>query len=1023
MARDGMKGNRRPQNDPDPLNDPHDRTSTPDGSSETIEREDRSEDRHPSCPVVGVGASAGGLEAIQGLLSHFPDAPDLAIVVIQHRAHDRKSMMASLLARHTRMAIEELSDGAETQPNRIYLGPADKDVSIMNGALYCTEPAQHKGPPLPIDHFFRSLARDQAERAVGIVLSGTGSDGTLGIKEIKASGGMAMVQDPKQAHYDQMPRNAIDTGLIDHVRPVEEMAGELIGYLKHPYMQRPPAQDAEKKFESQLQKVFLTIRQETGHDFSHYKRNTIKRRIARRLAVHQIENIDTYIRYLGDNPSEARTLSKELLITVTGFFRDREAFDSLSENVIRPLIENRPANAPVRVWVPGCATGEEAYSIAILIYEQMRESNKLHDVQVFGTDLDGDAIERARYGRYPKSIAGDLSTERLGQFFSEEDNHYRVKTHIREMLVFAAHNLIREPPFSRLDLISCRNVLIYMNSTLQQKLLPLFQYALHPGGVLFLGESESIGTFADLFEPVDARHRIFRRKKGQADYETGTPGFHFPVQRSQRSDESTRATDRRMRDVSGLVEKVILREYSVPCVLIDQVCNVLYFNGDTSPYLAQPGGQPTLNLLHMARPEVHHKLAGLIKRAASERRKVIERNAPVGVDEHHSGTDITIRPIREFESQDGCMLVVFRPRLRDAATTDQDSHLDQRPNQEKDARIEALEQELQSTREYLQTTIEELETSNEELKSANEELQSTNEELQSTNEELDTSREELQSTNEELRSVNTEHQARIAELSKARDDMNNLLGCTEIATLFLDKEMKIRLFTPAARRLFRLIERDIDRPLEDITTVIEYDDFARDLVSVFDTLKRIEKEILVGGDTWYLMRIVPYRSRDNVIQGVVATFIDITRQKQATLAMQQRDFAEAVVHTVRQPLLVLDAELRVMLANRAFYKTFEVAPEDTDGRLVYELGDRQWDIPRLRELLEKIVPQNSGFDGFVIEHDFPRIGRRKMTLNARQTARDKQQTGNILLAFDDVTEAGANANEREQDKRSQDDDG
>jgi len=958
----------------------------------------------PPCPVVGVGASAGGLEALQRLLGHMPADSHLALVVIQHRAHDRQSMMSSLLQKHTGMKIEDVTDRTDIRTGGVYLAPADKDISIMHGALHCSEPTPHRGPPLPIDHFFRSLAQDQAERAVGIVLSGTGSDGTLGLKEIKAAGGMVIVQDPRQASYDQMPRNAIDTGLIDYVCRVEEMPKELVSYLKHPYVQVPAAQEGERKLESQLQRIFLIIRTETGHDFSHYKRNTIKRRVGRRLAVHQIENLNEYVGYLRSNSEEVEILSKELLITVTAFFRDHEAFEALAAKAIRPLIQDRPPSAPIRVWVPGCATGEEAYSVAMLIYEQMHKSDKIHDVQVFGTDLDEDAVERARCGRYPKGIAGDVSKKRLQQFFSEEDSSFRIKSYVREMLVFARHNLIKEPPFSKLDLICCRNVLIYMDTTLQQKVLPIFHYALNPGGYLFLGESESIGGFADLFEPVEVRHKIFRRKEGRAGYEPHRPDFQVPLQPAEAPDESETGGRHARRDIAALAERFILREYSAPCVLVDQEYNALYFNGDTSRYLMQPGGEPTLNLLQMARPQLHHKLAGLLQRAAREHHKVIEEDVPVGTDEEHSGTDIIVRPLRDHEGEGGLMLVVFRPRRRE----DQGRTAREVLVEEKDARIQTLEQEIQSTREYLQTTIEELETSNEELKSANEELQSTNEELQSTNEELDTSREELQSTNEELRSVNAEHQAKIDELSKNNDDMNNLLGCTEVATLFLDSKMRIRRFTPQARKLFRLIEGDIDRPLQDITTVIEYDDFVEDVQNVIDSLERVERELCVGDETWYIMRVLPYRTGENVIDGVVVTFVDITPQKHAALASARaRCFAEAIVETIREPLIVLDSHLKIVSANDAFYRTFQVKIAETEGRLIYELGNRQWDIAPLRELLEKVIPQNTRFHGFVVEHDFPHIGHRKMVLNGRQVVHGDEKSGKILLAFDDVTESAA----------------
>jgi two-component system CheB/CheR fusion protein len=956
------------------------------------------------CPVVGVGASAGGLEALQGLFAHVQANLKAAFIVVQHRASDRTSVMLSLLEKHTELVVKDITDDMKVEPGTIYLAPANKDIFILNGVLFCSDMSAHTGIHLPIDSFLRSLAQDEAERAICIILSGTGSDGTLGVKEIKAAGGMVMAQEESQAKYDSMPRSAIDTGTVDFILPVEKMGEQLAQYISHPFLTRRKAPGLERRFESQLQKIFVLIRTETGHDFSHYKRNTIQRRIARRLAVHQIETLDQYVRLLQENEGEVKVLARELLITVTSFFRDSEAFEALAEHVIRPLIEQRPPDSTLRVWVAGCATGEEAYSVAMLMQEEMTKANKRFATQIFATDLDEESIETARRGLYPKSIAADVSAERLRRFFTEENSSYKVKGTLREMLVFATHNLIKDAPFSKLDLLCCRNVLIYMDGTLQKKLIPLFHYTLDVGSYLFLGESESVGTFADLFAPVDARHKIFRRKPAEAGYE---PEGQMPFAHltEQARDEKT-VQKKPAQDVSSVAEKIILRDYSLPCVLVDGDFNVVYFNGDTSCYLAQPGGRPTFNLIQMARPEVHYRLSLLLKRAFHEKHVAVERDIQVRVNDHYLDIDIVARPVIEPGFGDNLMLVVFKSKQKEKKPGEEGAAPVALPEQKKDTRIRELEQELQSTKEYLQTTIEELETSNEELKSSNEELQSTNEELQSTNEELDTSREELQSTNEELRTVNSEHQQKIDELSKLYDDLNNLLGTTEIATLFLDNDLRIRRFTPATRRLFRLIDRDIGRPLGDISSMLTHEDLASDIRSVLETLTRIEKEVSVEDDAnaCYRMRIVPYRTGENIIEGAVVTFVDIADYKKAVvLAAEAGSAFEAIVETIREPLLILDTNLNVVGANPAFYRFFHARRDETIGQHIYDLGNHQWDIPDLRRLLEKIVPENTKFEGFRVTHEFPQIGERTLLLNARQTMLKGETTGRILLAFEDVT--------------------
>jgi two-component system CheB/CheR fusion protein len=979
---------------------------TPQEEPEPAEHRERA-----GCPIVGVGASAGGLEALQGLFDHVPNDPPMAFVVVQHRATDRTSVMKSLVEKHTSFRVNDIDDGMKVRPGTIYLAPADKDVSIMNGAFFLVEPPQAPGLRLPIDAFLRTLAQEEAERAIAVILSGTGSDGTLGVKEIKGAGGMIMVQKEEQAKYDSMPRSAIDTGMVDFILPVEQMGEQLAQYLTHPFLAQRKTPEMGKKLEDQLQKVFLLIRHETGHDFSHYKRNTILRRVSRRLAVHQIDNLENYLKLLTANSEEVAFLARELLITVTNFFRDHNAFTALQEHVIRPLVTERPSDRPIRIWVAGCATGEEAYSIAMLLMEEMGKAERHHPVQVFATDLDEGSIEVGRRGLYPKSIAGDVSPERLKRFFTEENNHYKVRGNIREMIVFAKHNLIKDAPFSKLDLVCCRNVLIYMDSTLQKKLLPMFHYTLNTGGYLFLGESESIGTFADLYAPVDAKHKIFRRKPVQTGYQPEGEAPAYPEAKAK--PQPAKAAQ----DFTKVAERVILRDYSLPCVLIDEEYNIVYFNGDTSPYLVQPGGRPTTNVIQMARPEIHYRLSLLLKRTMHEKRMALEKDIQLRTNDHYVNIDIMARPIVEPGIGENLMLVVFKSKPKERNPGEEGVPLVEIPEEEKNTRIRELEQELQSTKEYLQTTIEELETSNEELKSANEELQSTNEELQSTNEELDTSREELQSTNEELRTVNSEHQQKIEELSKAYDDLTNLLGATEVATIFLDHDLRIRRFTPAARKLFRVIDRDVGRPIDDITTNLKYDGLLADVHSVLQTLARVEKEVRGENGEWYQMRIVPYRTAENIIEGVVVTFLDIDAQKKAFAASAAAaDWAKAIVETIREPLLILNGQLQVMEANQAFYKYFQTRPENTLDRQVYELGNHQWDIPALRELLEKIIPQDSKFEGFRVTHRFAKIGERTIVLNARQTMLKGEATGRILLAMEDVTGREPAEKEKESDR-------
>jgi two-component system CheB/CheR fusion protein len=968
----------------------------------------------PTFPVVGIGASAGGLEAFEQFFAHMPAATEsgMAIVLVQHLDPTHKSILSDLVKRYTRMQVHEVEDGMTVEPNCAYIIPPNKDMALLHGTLHLMDPGAPRGLRLPIDFFFRSLAQDQRERAICIVLSGTGTDGTLGLKAIKEVGGMAMAQEPESAKYDGMPRSAIATGLVDYILPAREMPEQLIAYVQHAFGQAPrKAPDAVPRAADLHKKIFVLLRAQTGYDFSHYKQNTVRRRIERRLALHQIEKLDAYVRYLQKNPLEVEALFRELLIGVTSFFRDPEAFEVLAEQAIPRLLTGKGPGEPLRVWVPGCSTGEEAYSIAMLLQEQVVAKRQDLKIQVFATDIDREAIDKARAGVYPNSIAADVSPERLARFFRQEDTAYRIKKMIRDLVVFAVQNVVEDPPFSRIDLISCRNLLIYMEPELQKKVVPLFHYALKQDGFLMLGNSESIGEFVDLFAALDRKWKLYQRKGGVAPRPVM---LDFPgpmLAREETPGRGAKAGEGAAQvDFRELAQQALLAHYTPACAIINERCEVLYIHGHAGKYLEPAPGEASLNILRMAREGLKLELTTAIRKAVAQKEAIHYRGLRVKANGETHRLNLMVQPVLEPASMRGLMLVIFEdvPPQNDleAVGVPEDQITDT------DQRIVALDQELRAKDEYLQTAIEELETSNEELKSTNEELQSANEELQSTNEELETSKEELQSVNEELVTVNTELQRKLDELARANNDMSNLLAGTEIGTVFVDNDLLILRFTPTATRVINLIQTDVGRPIGHIASNLNYDHLVEDIQTVLDTL--IPKEIEVSGREggWYLMRILPYRTLENVIEGAVMTFVDITAQKEMqeqlrelTQAVQAaRGYAESIVDTIREPLLVLDTGLRVVSANRSFYESFQVRPEETGGRLIYELGNRQWDIPQLRELLEDILPQHNSFNSFRVTHDFESIGRRTMLLNAREVRQEASGERLILLAIEEVAE-------------------
>ena len=873
--------------------------------------------------IVGIGASAGGLAAFEAFFSGMPaDAdPGMAFVLVQHLAPDHKSILTDLIRHYTRMQVFEVEDGMRVQPNCTYIIPPGRDMAFLNGNLQLLAPLAPRGQRLPIDFFFRSLAQDQRERAICIVLSGTGSDGTLGVRAIKGEGGMVMAQNLESAEYDGMPSSAIATGLVDYELPPAEMPAQLIAYAGRALAKATRlVTPATPQDENAQRKIFILLRGQTGHDFTGYKSSTIQRRIARRMAVHQIETINDYVAYLQQTPTEVEALFRDLLIGVTNFFRDPEAFKELEEKIIPGLFEDLPAGSLLRIWSPGCSTGEEAYSLAILMAEHVEKRRQNYHVQVFATDIDKRAITTARAGVYPASIAADLTPERLARFFTAESDGslYRIHKSIRDMLVFSEQNLTKDPPFSKLDLISCRNLLIYLGGDLQKKLMPLFHYALNPGGVLFLGTSETTGEFVDLFHTLDRKLKIYRRKDDLNNPQGSVlTRFQVPVATTERLpllNSGKKAIVGKL-SLRELTEQTLLHQIAPAGVLVNSGGDIFYLHGRTGMYLEPTQGEPGVyNILKMAREGLRPDLSIALHQAVRENNIVRRPNLRVKTNGDFTQVNLTIRPMSNrpmsadvsTKIEEQLYLVILEEVLMSelvnthptlisegsemptelgagTATEFGASSLADGSNQH----IAALHQELRAKEEYLQTANEELETSNEELKSSNEEMQSVNEELQSTNEELETAKEELQSVNEELATVNSELQTKVTDLSRANNDMNNLLAGTGIATVFVDHSLRILRFTPATTRIINLILSDLGRPVGHIVSnLVGYDSLVKDVQAVLDSLILHEVEVQTTEGGWYTLRIQPYRTLENVIEGAVITFVDITETKKMREALR-----------------------------------------------------------------------------------------------------------------------------------------
>ena len=829
--------------------------------------------------VVGLGASAGGLEALQHFLANVPPASGLAYIVVQHLDPTHKAMLTELLQRSTAMPVHEATGSMRVIPDAVFVIPPSTELTLVGGRLHLTEPAQPRGRRLPIDVLFSSLARDQGERAIGVVLSGMGSDGTVGLQAIKGAGGLTFAQEPASAQFDSMPKSAIEAGVCDIVAAAEELPHRiLLVAAKHPAA-APGSAGTDEDSEQSLNVILGLLRERSKHDLTLYKITTVKRRIERRMGVHGLDTLAGYRQFVQENPQELDLLFKELLIGVTSFFRDPPLWQELKDTVLPALLARRTPGTPLRAWVVGCSTGEEAYSLA-MVFREVADTQPNPDawaLQIFASDVNADAIAVARRGQFSANIAVDVAPERLSRFFNAVGDEFLIGQGIRQTILFAQHDVTLDPPFTRLDILSCRNLMIYFNATLQQRMLPLFHYVMRPGGVLMLGGSETVGRSLSLFTPLDLKSRVYLRSGAATGAATGAGNLDFPVNRSL----SLRTTAlepnvsqpvNRQANLPSLANQVLLQEFSPPAVLVNEQGDVIYINGHTGKYLEPATGKANWNIHVMARPAIRTQLAAAMRQSLQEKR-TIELHSLRLDEDPQSTLNVTVQPLRESPGLEGTVMIVFRDiaippavmlkRRRAAGSLDP-----------------AISDDLARAREEIRALRQEMHASQEELQSANEELQSTNEELQSANEELTTSKEESQSMNEELQTINVELRSKLDDLALAQSDMQNLLNSTDIATLFLDNELNVRRFTEHITRIIQLREGDIGRPLSDLASTLIYPQLHADANGTLRTLAFSEKQIATTDGHWYTVRIMPYRTVANVIQGVVITFVDITAAKE-----------------------------------------------------------------------------------------------------------------------------------------------
>ena len=962
-------------------------------------------------PVVAIGASAGGLDAFTQLIRGLPEDTGMAFVFIQHLDPTHHSVLAELLSKATRIPVIEAKNRVQLEPNRVYVIPPNVRMEILQGRLQLTPREEDHGLHLPIDFFMRSLAEERKNRAVGVVLSGTGSDGTLGLAAIKAEGGITFAQEAKSARYDGMPRSAIASGCVDFVLTAEKISQELVRIAHHPYLGRVRAGAVEAEPESNgvYGKIFGLLRKTYGIDFRSYKPGTVRRRTLRRMALHKLDSVEQYLKYLQAHSEEVEQLYQDLLIPVTIFFRDPEAFEALKSAVFPAIVKDKSNRGNIRIWAPGCSTGEETYSLAIALLEFLGARAPSFQIQLFGTDVNERGIEKARSGIYLEQIAQDVSPERLRRFFVKVEQGYRVIKVVRDLCVFARQNIAEDPPFSQMNLVACRNMLIYFGSSLQQKVIPILHYALRHSGFLILGNSEGVTGFPNLFSTVDRKYKIFSKKTAASRVHYGFSTVQYPrkgaidyvpAQQALRGPQGAPSLQQE-------ADRIVLKNHAPAGVVVNAEMEIVQFRGRTSPYVEPAPGRASFNLLKMARAGLAEVLRKVINKAAKEGSA---RHMDVAFKHNEDGKSVNISVERlpgGSAPEDAYYLVLFeevQPRGRVDQTPSGRSRSSSRSGG-KDLKYLELQRRAASTEEQLQSVIESKEALEEEFQSASEEILSANEELQSTNEELETSKEELQSTNEELSTLNDELRNRNLELGHFNDDLNNLLSSTTLPVVMVDRGLRIRRATSASAEVLKIRASDLGRPITDIRPDITATNLEKLIIEVIDTLATKELEVQGREDSWYSLQIRPYRTLDDKIDGAVLVLTDITLTKSASERFKKaKEFSEAIIDTVREPLLVLDSDLKVIYANPSFFVAFQVSREETEKKLLYRLGNEQWNIPKLRALLEKVSSDDAPVRDFEVTHDFPDLGPRTMLLNARQIRDAHGDEPLILVAIEDITE-------------------
>lgn len=950
-------------------------------------------------PVVGIGASAGGLAAVTELLKELPRGIGAAVVIIQHLDPEHGSLSGEILSRISPLPVSEVTDGMGIERGHVYVIPPNRDLRLEQGLLKLS-PRVKGRRHLPIDLFFESLARERRDKAIGVVLSGIASDGTNGVLAIKAAGGFTFAQDPSTAQYDGMPRSAIASGAVDTVDGPAEIAKDISKMVQrsdlHPGVSkktRPVSPQLEP--DGALRKIFASVRKATGVDFTHYKHSTIRRRIGRRLSLRKIENLQAYADYLDTHPAEVKALFDDILIHVTGFFRDHEAYEALKTRILPKYLETFDSGGSFRVWVPGCSSGEEAYSIAIVLFELLDKAKVRPTLQIFASDISEASLQKARAAIYPDNVARDVSKERLRRFFEKVENGYRVAKWIRETCLFSRHDLTADPPFAKIDLISCRNVLIYLGSELQKRVVPILHYSLKPGGIFWLGRSESIAEFSHLFALQDRAHKFYLKKNVTAALK-----LRFSV-RGQVPDFSsvsgkTISSSTTLQELLRESDRAAVREYAPPAVVVDDSLEILNVHGRLTPYLELPPGRATLNVLKLAHPEIVSALRDTIEAARSENAPVKTTGLTLQKRGEQKAFAIRVVPLHPgTQVKERYFSIFFEEPIGETASRTSRSKTERgRLNVRRDVREPSYDHAL----------IEEYQATQEELTSSNEELQSTNEELQSTNEELETAKEELQSANEELTTINDELQVRNAEMGQLTNDLTNLLASLDTPIVMVGADAKIRRFTPKAGQILSLIPTDVGRPIGDIKPGFQAPDLDGMAAEVMSSLTIKELETQDRKGTWYRLQVRPYRTADNRIDGAVFTLIDITALKRAADVLTiARDDARNIIETMPNAILVIGSDWRVQTVNGSYCRMFQVDPAETEGKLFSELSDGSWDIPSLRERLEGVLRTGAVFTDFEIENDYPRVGSKYMVLNATATRLTRAGTNTALLAIEDLT--------------------